>query len=109
MESYDRGRRVSRQGENGFGNAFSGIVLDGYGGEGGRFTGLHVHATEVDCAAERALDSGFEEIQLAHGDAAAGDDDVDFAKGVPKCLLEGTGSSDIGQWIPEAERRHLPV
>lgn len=78
---HERGGRIAGQAEYEFGGWGAGIVFDGYGGEGGGFAGLHGDATEVDGAAEGALDGGFEEVQLAHGDSARGDDDVYVAEG----------------------------
>ena len=87
MERHNSGSRVARQREDCLCDALARVVLHGHGGEGGRFARLHVHAAEVDCTTERALDGRFEQVQLAHRHAAAGDHDVDFAECIAECFF----------------------
>lgn len=58
--------------------------FNGDAGKGGGFTRFHAHAAEVDGPAEGTLDRGFQEVELAHGDAAGGYEDVGFAEGGAK-------------------------
>ena len=78
---HERRCRIAGQAEYEFGGGGAGVVFNGYGGESGGFPGLHGDTAEVYGAAERALDGGFEEVQLAHGDSARGHDDVYVAEG----------------------------
>lgn len=48
--------------EDDFVDIVSGVVFDRDGGEGGGFSGFHINAAKMDCSAERALDSRFEEV-----------------------------------------------
>lgn len=89
--------RVAGEAEDWFDGWVAGGGFEGDGGEGGGFAGLHGHAAEVDGAAEGALDGGFEEVELAHGDAARGHDDVDGAEGASEVLFEGAGSRE--SWL----------
>ena len=84
---HKRGGRVAGQAEYEFCDGVAGVVLEGHGGEGAGFAGLHGDAAEADGAAEGALDGGFEEVELAHGDAARGHDDVDGAEGGSEMLF----------------------
>lgn len=77
----ERGGGVAGEAEDGFGGGVAGGGFEGDGGEGGGFAGLHGDAAEVDGAAEGAFDGRLEEVELAHGDAARGHDDVDGAEG----------------------------
>lgn len=58
VEGDERRRRVTREREDGLGNAVTAAVLDGNGGEGSRLAGLHGDAAKVDGAAQATLDSG---------------------------------------------------
>ena len=87
VRRHERGGRVAGQAEDELGDGVADVVLEGHGGEGAGFSGLHGDAAEADGAAEGALDGGFEEVELAHGDAAGGHDDVDGAEGGSETLF----------------------
>ena len=87
MVRHDCGRRVSWEGEDYFRGVFAGVGFEGHGREGGGFAWFHGYAAEVDCAAEGALDGGFQEVELAHGDAAGGDYYVYLAHGGAKSFF----------------------
>ena len=73
MECDERARRVARKAEDQpFDTSVSIDGFEGNRGESGRFAGLHCKSAEMDGSAERALDGGFQEVKLAHGDAACG-------------------------------------
>lgn len=88
METYHSRGGITREREDDFVDAVSGIVFDGYGSESGGFAGLHVDAAEVDGATEGALNGGFEQIEFAHGYAARGYDNVAFAEGSAEDFFE---------------------
>ena len=99
MERHDRAGGVAGQGEDNARGVRAVAVaggggFEGDGGEGGWFAGLHGDAAEVDCAAEGALDRGFEEVEFAHGDAACGDDYGDGAEGRADGGFEGAGARE---------------
>ena len=87
VRRHEGGGRVAGQAEDEFCDGVAGGVLEGHGGEGAGFAGLHGDAAEADGAAEGALDGRFEEVELAHGDAARGHDDVDGAEGGAEMLF----------------------
>ena len=91
MEGRDSGGRVAGEGENETGLRVARVGFAGDGGESGRFARFHRHAAEMDGPAEGALDGRFEQVELAHGDAAGGDDDVDAAHGCAQSFFEGAG------------------
>lgn len=43
---------------------------------------LHRYSAKVDCAVEGLFEDGFQQVELAHGHAARGDDDVGGGEGV---------------------------
>ena len=89
-------RGIAGQAEDEFGDGVAGGVLERHGGERAGFPRLHGNAAEVDGAAEGALDGRFQEVQLAHGDAARGHDDVHGAESAAEMLFERAGSGDVG-------------
>jgi hypothetical protein len=78
-------------------------VLGGHSGKGSRLARLHVDATEVDRAAEGALNGGLEEIELAHGDAAASYDHINASESGAKRFLQGSGSAVLSAFISPRE------
>lgn len=106
---HEGGGRVAGEAEDEFGGGVAGGGFEGDGGEGGGFAGLHGDAAEVDGAAEGALDGRFEEVELAHGDAARGHDDVDGAEGASQVLFEraGSGGSLLEVWAEKRFRKGM--
>ena len=77
MQRDERARRVSGEAKDeSLGTSVSLDRFEGNGGECSRFAGLHCKSAEMDGSAERALDGGFEEVKLAHGDATCGYNNV---------------------------------
>lgn len=112
LERRDGAGRVTGEREDD-GGAVAGAglaVFEGDRGEGGWFAGFHRDAAEVDGAAEGALDGWFEQVELAHGDTAAGDDEVDATERAAQGVFEGAGSArSLACFADMGERESLLV
>ena len=97
VKCYKSRGRVAGQGEYEPGGWVAGNSFERDGGEGGRLARFHGYAAKVDSSAEGALDGGFEQVKLAHGDAACGYDDVDSTHGVAEGVFESAWSVKKGE------------